>query len=49
MKLRLYRNIHHISLYRFCIFIDNQLFSLVAMAKDLNRKKYSPTMFSLVS
>ena len=32
MKLRLYRNIHQISLERFCVIYENQLSSLVAMA-----------------
>ena len=32
MKLRLYRNIHQISFYRFCVIYENQLSSLVAMA-----------------
>ena len=32
VKLRLYRNIRHIRFIRFCVFYENQLFSLIAMA-----------------
>ena len=34
MRLRLYENIHHITLYKFCVLYEIQLFSMFAMAAE---------------